>query len=364
MSEVFFAQVGSSGGKGLLENLRALFKKAGFADCLSPKDLVAVKLHFGEHGCTSFIPSIYIREIVEEIKLNGGNPFLTDTGVLYLGKRRNAYDHVLTAFANGFGYASTGAPVIIADGLRGSDVLQIEIPGKYYRHVDVAGVIVQADSLVVLSHITGHNLTGFAGTFKNLGMGAVGRKVKLSIHELVRPEIEAGRCDACATCVRQCPAEALYIDRKNKSAAIDLSLCIGCGECVNVCENEAISIKWRGESGQAQEKLVEAASAVIKQKQGKICYFNFLLNVTPSCDCWERSLAPMVPDIGILASKDPVAIDQAAADMVKEAPPALDSTCADPARRFTPADGGPWDIQLRFAEMIGLGSRSYNLVEL
>ncbi|MFW6114007.1 MAG: DUF362 domain-containing protein, partial [Actinomycetota bacterium] len=140
--------------------------------------------------------------------------------------------------------------------------------------------------------------------------------------------------------------------------------CIGCGECVNVCENEAISIKWKGDSGQAQEKLVEAASAVIGNKKGKLSYFNFLLNVTPSCDCWEHSLAPMVPDIGVLASRDPVAVDQAAADMVKKAPPALDPLGGDAAKRFLPADEGSWDVQLRFAEEIGLGSRDYEIIEI
>lgn len=364
MSKVYLSRVGSSSGKGLPENLHALFREAGFADCFSDRDLVAVKLHFGEYGCSSYIPCVYVREIVEEIKANGGKPFLTDTGVLYLGRRRNAQDHILTAYANGFGFSSTGAPVIIADGLRGSDVTGIEVSGEYFESVDVAGAIAQADSLVVVSHITGHNLTGFAGTFKNLGMGAVGRKVKLSIHELVRPEIDSERCDACATCVRHCPEGALRIDKRSKSAVVDLSLCIGCGECVNVCEKEAVSIRWRGDSGQAQEKLVEAASAVIKQKEGRISYFNFLLNVTPSCDCWEYSLAPMVPDIGVLASKDPVAIDQAAADLVKSAPPAPGGSCADPASRFRPVDGGSWDVQLGFAERIGLGSKDYEMVEI
>lgn len=332
---------------------------------VSPDKPIVDCVDNGEMGCTSFVPSFYIREIVKVLLDCGTRPFLTDSGVLYLGKRRNARDHVMTAHANGFTLATTGAPIIIADGLLGSDVEEITIDGRYYKSVDVVGAIAHADSLVVVSHVTGHGLMGFAGAFKNLGMGAVGRNVKLSVHELVKPSVDSDRCDACASsCLKSCPADAISIDRNSKSAVIDLGPCIGCGECLTVCPNEAIQIEWKGDSTRAQQKLVEAASAVMRQKAGSICYFNFLLNITPSCDCFQRSAAPMVPDIGLLASLDPVAIDQASVDFTLKTTSARDDRYTDPSLRFLPVGGGSWDSAFDYAEALGLGSRSYKLIPL
>ncbi|MBN1288535.1 MAG: DUF362 domain-containing protein [Actinobacteria bacterium] len=364
MSDVYFAPVGAFKDKGLIQKIPLLFRKAGSSEIIEDGDLVAVKVHFGELGSSSFIPGFYVREIVEAVKVGGGKPFLTDTGTLYLGKRRNAYDHLNTARSNGFTQASTGAPVIIGDGLRGSDVKQVEISGDYFDHVDIAGAIAQADSLVVVTHITGHDLTGFAGTFKNLGMGAVGRKVKLAIHEAVKPVVKKDDCTACAVCVKNCPADAIAIDPKDRIAVIDLDKCIGCGECVGVCPERAVVVKWSGEGEKANMKLIEAASAVVRQKKGRITYFSFLLNVSPSCDCWNYSKAPMVPDIGVLASSDPVSIDQAAADMVKSAPGGINEAFRDPELRFKVPAGGSWEVQLKKAEEMGLGEREYRLINI
>ncbi len=361
MSKVFFARVGTSGGRGLLEKTGTLFGKAGFEEVVHQHDLTAVKLHFGELGCSSFIPGFYIREVVKAISGCSARPFLTDSCVCYLGKRRNAYDHLVTAQANGFSLASTGAPLVIADGLLGSDVEPFEVSGKYFDHVDIAGAIAHADSLVLVSHVTGHGLTGFAGAFKNLGMGAVGRSVKLSIHELVRPKVDPEACDACSECLRHCPTDAITIDAEVRPAMIDLELCIGCGECITVCPRAAIKIEWRGDSERAQEKLAEAASAVIRQKKNVAC-FNYLLNVTPSCDCWQHTAAPMVADIGLLASGDPVAIDQASIDLVNDAPCGYNDKYSDVNRRFRPVGGGAFNSTLKYAEELGLGTRDYELI--
>ncbi len=363
MSEVYFVPVGTSGGKGLLEKTGRLFDKAGFNDVVGEHDLVAVKLHFGELGCSSFIPGFYIREIVKAIAGCKARPFLTDSCVLYLGKRRNAYDHTITAHTNGFSLSTTGAPVIIADGLLGAYVEPFDVSGKYFDTVDIAGAIADADSLVVVSHVTGHGLTGFAGAFKNLGMGAVGRSVKLSIHELVRPQVDRDTCDACAVCLKHCPVDAMSIDTEDGFAVIDLELCIGCGECMTICPREAIGIEWQGDSERAQEKLAEAASAVIRHKEN-IAYFNYMLNVTPSCDCWQHTAAPMVSDIGLLASRDPVAIDQASIDLVKDAPCGYNHKYSDVNRRFRPIGGGPFSSTLRYAEELGLGTRDYELISV
>ena len=364
MSKVYFVPVGASDGKGLLEKTGLLFERAGGSEVVSEHDLVAVKLHFGELGCSSFIPGFYIREMVKAIVGCKAKPFLTDSCVLYLGKRRNAYDHTITAHANGFSLSTTGAPVVIADGLLGSYVEPFEIQGKYFNSVDIAGAIAHADSLVVVSHVTGHGLTGFAGAFKNLGMGAVGRNVKLSVHELVKLQVDREACDACAGCLKHCPADAISIDKEDGFAIIDLELCIGCGECMTICPRKAIKIEWQGDSVRAQEKLAEAASAVIRQKDPNIVYFNYLLNVTPSCDCWQHTAAPMVADIGLLASRDPVAIDQASIKLVNEAPCGYNDKYSDVNRRFRPFGGGPFDSSLRYAEERGLGTRDFKLVSV
>lgn len=364
MSKVYLATTGATGTRGILRKIPALFEEAGFGESISERDLVAIKVHFGELGCSSFVPSFYVREIVSSVMGYGGRPYITDSNVLYLGYRRNAYDHLMTAHKNGFSLSTTGAPIIIGDGLLGSDVEPMEIRGRHFDAVDIVGSIAHSDSLVVVSHVTGHALTGFAGTFKNLGMGCVGRRVKLSIHELVRPKVDEEKCNACATCVKHCPADALQIDKEEKHVVVDLDLCIGCGECINVCPERAITINWIGDPVRAQEKLIEAASAVIRQKGDRISYFDFVITVTPSCDCWSYSAAPMVPDIGVLASRDPLALDQAAADLVIGAPRGMNDAYAEPEKRFETYSGGSWEVQLEYAEELGLGSREYELIRI
>lgn len=363
MSEVYFAPVGYTTSDGMLEAVGDLFRAAEFGSLYGENDLVAVKLHFGELGCTSFIPPFYIREIVKILLELESRPFLTDTGTLYEGKRTNARDHLMTAHANSFNLSSTGAPIIIGDGLRGSDVERVQVGGKHFKEVEVAGAIAHSDALMVVSHVTGHALMGYAGAIKNLGMGCVGRKIKLAIHEETHPFVRKQKCSGCGECEENCPAQAIKVEKDTSIASIDLDSCIGCGECVSFCPNEAISIRWKGKSGVAQEKLAEAALGVVKSKHPRVGYFNFLLSITRSCDCASRSSAPMVPDIGVLASLNPVSLDQASSDLVLGAPFGS-GIYSNPQKRFSPVDGGRWDVSLQHAEEIGLGSRKYKLVNI
>jgi len=365
-SKVYFASAGGRFGQGPVDKVRLLFDEAGFGDIIKDRDLVAVKVHFGEPGNTSFVPPPYIRTIAEEIIKRGGRPFLTDTGCLYFSGRANARDHLMAASQHGFGPEATLAPVLIGDGLRGSDVRTVEVRLKHFQEVEVAGAIHDADSLIVSTHVTGHALTGFAATIKNLGMGGGGRRMKLSVHEMVRPKVENDKCDLCESCLENCPAGAIsVVDGEIK---IDHSICIGCGECLAMCPNRAISVKWAGDPAVAQEKLAEITFAVLKNKKGRVGFYAFLINVTPTCDCWNYSAAPLVPDIGYVASTDPVAIDQAAADLVNQAvmtgPPAGQKVDPNAADKFREAFDIDWQRQLEHAEGLGLGTREYELVRV
>jgi hypothetical protein len=337
-----------------------LFDAAGLKDVVSERDLVAIKLHFGERGNTTFVSPAYVKPIVEKTISCGGRPFLTDTGCLYFSSRANAREHLLVAAEHGFSPQTTLAPVLIADGLRGSDVTPVEVGLKHFDNVDVASGIHDANSLMVITHPTGHGLTGFAGTIKNLGMGAGGRYMKLAVHETVRPSVDKEKCDLCEGCLENCPMGAISV--VDGQTRVDNDVCFGCGECMAICPSKAISVNWIGDPLVAQEKLAEITFAVLKNKRGRVGFWCFLINVTPSCDCWNFSTAPMVGDIGFLASLDPIAIDQAAADLVNSVPQAGEPEQTAP-ERFAFA-GNRWDRQLEYGEELGLGTRDYELVKV
>ncbi|QAZ66470.1 DUF362 domain-containing protein [Solidesulfovibrio carbinolicus] len=315
-AKVYFADLRArAAGRNRTAKIQKLFEAAGFGDVVQKGDLTAIKLHFGERGCDTHISPTYARAVVELVKAQGGRPFVTDTNTLYSGSRHNAVDHLLTAVEHGFDYAVLGAPVIIADGLDSTNVLEVPISGKHFQKVKIAGDIVRADSLLVLSHFKGHELAGFGGAVKNLAMGCAPRAGKQDQH-CVRFVVEPKKCIGCAECVAVCPVGAAAM--KGKKAVIDKAACIGCGECLTVCPKKAMSIDWGTEIVPFMERMVEYALGAVTGKTGRVGYVNFLVNVTPDCDCVPWSDAPIVPDIGFLASSDPVALDKACLDLVNE----------------------------------------------
>lgn len=359
-SKVFFAAAGGRPRQGPLDRLHMLFEAAGFPARIAKRDLVAVKVHVGERGSTSFVPPYYVRAIVDDVVKCDGRPFLTDSGCLYFSARYNARDHMVVAAEHGFNIETAGAPFLVADGLRGSDVYPVEVSLKNLACVDVVAAIHDANSLVVVTHVTGHGLTGFAGTLKNLGMGAAGRRMKLAVHDQVRPGVDHDLCTVCSNCLENCPAGA--VDIVDGQIVMDPDTCIGCGECISICPEKAVRVLWKGDPGAAQEKLAEITAAVLANKRDRCCFFTFLINVTPTCDCWNYSAAPLVGDIGYLASTDPVAIDQAAADLVNRA--VQPGEGAGEADMFTTSQDIDWRRQLAYAEEIGLGTRQYDLVNI
>lgn len=344
-SKVYFTDFKSTYSRNMLQKLEDLFNKASLHKLFNSNDLVACKLHFGERGNTNFIKPVFVKKITEIIKANEGIPFLTDTNSLYVGERSNAISHLNLANFHGFGFC----PIVIADGLRGDDSIEVEVQGKHFRHVKIARGIYYTDTMIAISHFKGHFVTGFGGALKNLGMGCAAKAGKLEQHSSLSPRV-GKKCNACGVCIKWCPAGALSI---SKVANIDESKCIGCGVCIGVCPVGAIKIRWDDSSVILQEKMVEHAIGAIKGK--RVGYINFVTDVTPLCDCWPATDPPVVPDIGILASLDPVSIDRAAFDLVEEASGGTFSTLHPKAQP---------EVQLEYSEKLGLGTQKYKLVKI
>jgi len=366
-STVYMMDLKASPRENLLAKLSRLVETAGLTQAVDERDLVAVKLHFGELGNTAFIRPVFLRTIVERIKALGAVPFLTDANTLYAGTRSDAPSHLTTATINGFAYAVVDAPLIIADGLRGRSETAVAIGRNRFQTVYIASEIVQADALVSVAHFKGHELSGFGGTLKNLGMGCAARRGKLAQHSTVNPKVLKKTCIGCGECVQHCSQEALSLFEEK--ALIDAEKCIGCGECILICPSSAIQIQWNQAIPVFLENMIEYTEGVLKGKENKTLFVNFITDVSPACDCYSHNDAPVVRDIGILASKDPVAIDQASVDLVNQETALPESSLSvnraageDKFRGIYPQVD--WSHQLNYAEQIGLGSRSYSLEKI
>lgn len=366
-SKVYFSDLRSSARENLLSKMVRLLDVGGLQDIITPRSLVAIKLHFGEKGNTAFIRPIFLGKIAERIKHLEAFPFLTDTNTLYAGTRGNSVSHFRTAVENGFAYSVINAPIIIADGLRGGSFSKVKIDQENIQTAYLGKEIVEADALLSVAHFKGHELSGFGGTLKNLGMGCASRKGKLEQHSDLCPKVKAKKCVGCGDCVAHCAQNAIAL--VEDKAKIDPRKCVGCGECILICPNGAIDVQWSLDVPVFQQKMVEYAFAVLKEKRGKALFMNFLTNISPACDCYGHSDAPIVRDIGIAVSKDPVAIDQASVDMVN-----LQTALTGSSLEATSQAGEDkfgklypkidWSIQLEYAQKIGLGRREYELITL
>ncbi len=358
MSEVYFAGLSSSSkDDNLPSRIERLFHKASEGMDHNDK-FVAVKLHFGELGIDTYMRPVRVAPIVKAIKDAGGKPFLTDSNTLYRGSRGNAVDHHVTAAKNGWLMPVVDAPVIIADGLHGHDFYKQKIDGKHFNEVKLGTAIQQADSMVCVTHFKGHGMTGFGGTLKNLGMGCASRAGKLMMHYNVKPFVDEEKCICCGKCAIWCPADAITVE---KYANIDLDSCIGCGECRIVCPEGAVKVKDSSSNDELQEKIAEFAHGALMGKYDTSVFYNFVMDVTPECDCPPWRKGPLVADIGVLASRDPVAVDQAAFDLVKDAVGSEHEAGTD---KFCEVHGIDSSIQLKHAEWIGMGERKYELVDI
>jgi uncharacterized protein len=379
-NQVFFIDLRASGKQGLLDKIQGLVEAAGIGKVVKKRGLSAVKLHFGERGNTAFIRPLLIRPIIDAIKTAGGKPFVTDASTLYVGTRGNAVDHLHTAMLNGFSYSALGAPLIIADGLDGRDEVAVQVGLKHFNETYIGSAVVRADALVSVAHFKLHEMSGFGGTIKNLGMGSASRRGKMAQHSEVAPKMDSQKCIGCGTCKDQCahgaislldrpPDEPRPTDKAGKLANIDENLCVGCAACIHACPEGAIGIDFEIDLPRFMEGMVEYTVGTLKGKEKRSLFVNFLTQISPACDCYPFADAPIVPDIGILASRDPVAIDQASVDLLNEQP-ILQSSCLkdianahqDKIRAVYPKID--WAHQLEYAENLTLGSRAYELVKL
>jgi len=366
-SHVYFARLKAGGSdESIIARVQQLFDAAHFARLIEADAPTAIKLHFGERGNDSYIRPVFVRQVVDKIKVHGGKPFITDTNTLYTGARHNSIDHMNTAIEHGFDYAVVGAPLIIADGLTGEWYGDTKIAKKHFTSVKIAGGIVSAPSMIVMSHFKGHALAGFGGAIKNLGMGCAPGLGKMDQHKGMKPIVNEAGCVACGVCLEVCPRGAITLEEG--VSRIGRDLCAGCGECMMACTTSSISYDWEKDLRVFMEMLTEYAFGATSGKHA-IGYFNFLLQITPDCDCVPWSAAPIVPDIGVLASTDPVAIDAASRDLVNQQQglpgTRLTSNLAPGEDKFK----GVWSdtdgtLQLTYGEKIGLGTRSYDLIEL
>ena len=367
ISDVYFSPLRASGpDESKASRVRQLFEAAGFGDLIGEGDLTAVKLHFGERGNDTYVSPTFIRQVVEMVKKSGGRPFLTDTATLYGGSRKNAVSHILTAIEHGFDYSVAGAPLVIADGLRGGNYVEVEIGKKHLQTVKIAGDVAAADSMIVVSHFKGHGMAGFGGSIKNLGMGCAPPSGKADQHFASKPAVEVVRCIGCGRCVRICPKSAIILD--DGKARIDPEKCAGCGACLGLCQEGALDLDWDA-MPIFIERVAEYAFGAVEAMGGMVGFFNFVINVTPECDCVPWSDAPIVPDVGILASKDPVAIDAASLDLVNAQRGVVDSALKSHFGEGEEKFRGVWPKvdgrrQISYGEEIGLGSSKYRLIEI
>jgi uncharacterized protein len=333
-----------------------------FADFLRATDLLAgaherhlaaVKLTFGEAGNAGYPPPVLVRELVLALRERGARPFLTETNTLYNGQRKNSVDHLQLAHEHGFGIDAIGAPIVLGDGLVGREQWEVPVAGVHLKRAHLVPTLRDTDFLVGLAHATGHLLTGYGGAIKNIGMGLANRAGKLQMHSIVSPVVHEEQCTLCGACAAACAAGAITLGAT--AAVIDAELCTGCAECLAVCPTGAVSIDWSGDSQRVQELLAEYALAVLSALSGRAVFVNLLRHISKHCDCLGATPDLIAPDLGILASPDPVALDQATLDLVRQA------SGGDPFRAAWP-EVDP-EVQIRHGERIGLGHREYRLIE-
>lgn len=364
---VWMADLRAGNRENLFTKLERLLDAAGLSNVIKPGDLSALKIHFGEKGGHAYIRPVFIRRIVDAVRALNGRPFLTDSCTLYPGERKEAVSALRCGIENGFDFAVAGAPLVICDGLRGHSARRVPIKGELLQSADIGLEILEADNLIAVSHFKCHELTGFGGAIKNVAMGCSSREGKLEQHSTVAPAVAKKHCTRCSACLPGCAHGAIEI--ASDSAIIDAELCTGCGRCISLCPTRAIQIQWNEEAGKVMRKMAEYALAALDGKTGKSLFVNFITQVSPSCDCYGHSDAAIVPDLGILASTDPVALDQACADLVNQAQGLPDTALAsghepggDKFRGVHPEID--WEVTLEHAEKIGLGARAYDLKRL
>ena len=365
-SKVYWADFRADFRENLQQKLTRLMKTAGMGEIDFDNKYVAIKMHFGEPGNLAFLRPNWAKTVADFVKERGGKPFLTDCNTLYVGGRKNGLDHLDTAMLNGFNPMTTGCQVIIADGIKGNDEVEVPVEGgEYVKNAKIGRAVMDADVFISLTHFKGHESAGFGGTLKNIGMGCGRRAGKMEQHNAGKPHVVQKHCVGCKLCTKICAHDAISV--QDRKAAIDHSKCVGCGRCIAVCARNAITVNIDESNTNLSRKISEYAKAVV---DGRPCFhISLIIDVSPNCDCRAENDAAIVPNVGMFASFDPVALDMACVDAVNTQPILRGSAadigdCHDQDHFHCIHPDTDWMSCLEHAEKLGLGTREYELIKI
>ena len=372
-SKVYFTDFRTKLGEGLPSKLKRLIKAAGIGDIDMEQQFVAIKMHFGELGNLGFLRPNYARAVVDVVREQGGIPFLTDCNTLYVGSRKNAVEHLYCAWENGFTPLTVGCPIIIGDGLKGTDDVEVPVEGgEYVKAAKIGRAVMDADIIISLTHFKGHELAGFGGAIKNLGMGSGSRAGKKDQHSSGHPSIDPELCRGCRRCQRECANGGLVFDEQTRKMGVNDENCLGCGRCIGACSFDAISFADYSAPELLNCRMAEYAKAVVDGRPN--FHISLVVDVSPNCDCHAENDAPILPNIGMFASFDPLALDQACVDACLSAQPMPNTQLTDHLSEagfhdlhdhfLNTAPESEYRTCLEHAEKIGLGTREYELVTI
>lgn len=361
------------GGDTMPGKLKKLIRKAGIAQLNLEGQFVAIKIHFGELGNVSYLRPNYARAVVDVVKELGGKPFLTDCNTLYPGSRKNALEHLYCAWENGFTPLTVGCPILIGDGLKGTDDIEVPVRGgEYVKNAKIGRAVMDADVIISMTHFKGHETTGFGGALKNLGMGCGSRAGKKEQHNNGKAYVQQEICRGCRRCMRECANNGLVFDPETRKMHVDKEHCVGCGRCVGACNFDAIDFEDPNSNQMLNYRIAEYAKAVVDGRPQ--FHISLVMDISPNCDCHGENDAPILPDVGMFASFDPLALDQACVDACMKCEPLPNSQLGEHMRdphfvdhhdHFTNSTPeSEWQSCLSHAEKIGLGTRDYELIRL
>ena len=372
-SKVYYTDFRAKLGEGLPLKLQRLIRTAGIGQIDMEGKFVAIKMHFGELGNLGFLRPNYARAVADVVKSLGGKPFLTDCNTLYPGSRKNALEHLYCAWENGFTPMTVGCPILIGDGLKGTDDVEVPVEGgEYVKAAKIGRAVMDADIFISLSHFKGHEMTGFGGAIKNLGMGCGSRAGKKEQHSNGKPVINADACRGCKRCLHECANNGLHFDEATRKMQVVTENCVGCGRCVGACNFDAIAFANDAATKELNCRMAEYTKAVIDGRPG--FHISLVMDISPNCDCHPENDAPILPDIGMFCSFDPLALDQACVDACLRQQPLPGSQLYDNMHKEGFCDHhdhfenstpeSEYKTCLAHAEKIGIGSREYELIEM
>lgn len=360
-------------GDGLPKKLQTLIRAAGIADVDMNGKFVAIKMHFGEAGNVAHLRPQFAKAVVDVVKELGGKPFLTDCNTMYPGSRKNALEHIQCAWENGFSPMSCGCPIIIADGLKGTDEVLVPVEGgEYVKEAKIGRAVMDADVFISLNHFKGHNFSSLGGALKNIGMGCGSRAGKKEQHSSGQAQINPELCHGCRQCLKNCANSGLEFDPVTRKMSVNEDNCTGCGNCLGACNFDAIGFQNDTANELLSRRIAEYAKAVVDGRPQ--FHISLVMDVSPSCDCHCENDVPILPNIGMFASKDPLALDQACVDACLKAEPLpgsqLYKAMHDPDFHETGNHfnnlhpESDWKSCFEQAEKIGVGSREYELIDV